>query len=83
MFSSSKMVTVLIAHSLPEAEIIRGRLVCEGIDSVLKYESAGRIIGVTVDGLGEIEIQVPEAQRKKALEILSRAESDYPTEPDR
>jgi hypothetical protein len=83
MFNSSKMVTVRIALSLPEAEIIRGRLEFEGIDSVLKYESAGRIIGVTVDGLGEIEIQVTEEQSKKALEILSRAESDYPKEPDR
>ena len=81
MKDSSKLVTIHVANNLPEAEIIKGRLEFEGIPAILKYESAGRVIGVTVDGLGQIEIQVPLAQEKKATEILSREESDYPTEP--
>lgn len=72
------MATICICNNLPEAEIIKGRLEFEGIPAILKYESAGMVIGVTVDGLGQIEIQVPLSAEKKALEILNRAESDYP-----
>ena len=81
MTDKSKLVTVCVTNNLPEAEIIKGRLEFEGIPAIFKYESAGMVIGVTVDGLGQIEIQVPLAQEKKAIEILSREESDYPKEP--
>jgi hypothetical protein len=83
MKDSSKLVTVHTADNLPEAEIVKGRLEFEGIPAILKYESAGMVIGVTVDGLGQIDVQVPEAYQKRALEILSRKESDYPSEPNR
>ena len=83
MTGKMKMVTVYICQNLPEAEIIKGRLEYEEIPVMLKYESAGMVIGITVDGLGQIEIQVPESNKNKAIEILDRGESAYPIEPDR
>jgi hypothetical protein len=54
----------------PEAEIIRGRLRNEGIPAVLRYESLGNVYGILIDGLGQVEIQVPEHCAKEAKQIL-------------
>ena len=66
-----EFTTVYIASGQPEAEIIRGRLSCEDIPSILRYEAAGIIYGLTVDGLGQVEVQVPSHLAKRAREILS------------
>ena len=63
--------TVYVANSQPEAEIIKGRLSCEDIPAILKYESAGIVYGLTVDGLGQVEVQVPSHLAKRAVEILA------------
>lgn len=59
LFESGEMMTVYIAWGQPEAEIIRGRLESEGIPAFLRYESAGIVYGLTVNGLGQVEVQVP------------------------
>ena len=64
------MATVYIAVGQPEAQIIKGRLESEGIPAVLRYESAGVIYGITVDGLGQVEVQVPAFLAEKARQIL-------------
>lgn len=64
------MTTVYIAVGQPEAEIIKGRLENEGIPAMLRYESAGLIYGITVDGLGQVEVQVPSALADEARQIL-------------
>jgi hypothetical protein len=65
-----KFVTVYVASGQPEAEIIRGRLESLGIPAVLKYESAGVVFGLTVDGLGQVEVQVPSDVSRKAKALL-------------
>jgi hypothetical protein len=67
---------VYIASSQPEAEIIKGRLDCEGIPSILRYEAAGIIYGLTVDGLGQVEVQVPAHLAQHAREVLSVDENE-------
>jgi len=67
----TEFVTVYVASSQPEAEIIKGRLSCEDIPAFLKYEAAGIIYGFTVDGLGQVEVQVPSHLAKRASEILA------------
>jgi len=64
------LVTVYIAGGQPEAQIIRGRLESQCIPSVLKYESAGVVFGLTIDGLGQVEIQVPSEMAQEAKELL-------------
>lgn len=71
MFEDKKFITVYTASGEPEAHIIKGRLETEGIPVLLRYESAGRVIGITIDGLGEIQVQVPENMAGKAGKILS------------
>ena len=68
---------------MAEANLIAGRLASEGIQTQLRYEAAGTIYAITVDGLGEVRILVPVPEWERAREILSRAydDSEIPWEP--
>lgn len=65
------LITVYLANGQPEAEIIKGRLENEGIPAMLRYESAGVVYGLTIDGLGQVEVQVPSSLAQHAREILA------------
>lgn len=65
-----------IARSQPEAEIVKGRLNCEDIPAILRYESAGIIYGLTIDGLGQVEVQVPAHFAQRAREILAVVDNE-------
>ena len=69
-----RLTTVYVAVGQPEAEIIKGRLESEGIPAVLRYESAGIIYGLTIDGLGQVEVQVPTSLAEEARQILGVGE---------
>jgi hypothetical protein len=66
----AKFTTVYIAGGQPEAQIVKGRLENEGIPVILRYESAGIVWGLTVDGLGQVEVQVPSSFAEEAKQIL-------------
>ena len=63
-----------IAQGEAEASIIKSHLECEGIPVMLQYESVGRVFGLTVNGLGEIRILVPQALVERAKEIIKPRE---------
>jgi hypothetical protein len=65
-----KLITVYTAAGQPEAYIIKGRLENEGIPAIIRYESAGVVWGITVDGLGQVEVQVPFSRAEEAKQIL-------------
>jgi hypothetical protein len=69
MSAGEPLVTVRAANYM-EAQIIKGRLESEGIPVLLSYESAGLIYGITIDGLGEVRIMVPQHLAEEAKEIL-------------
>jgi len=69
MSARDRLVTVYTARQM-EAQIIKGRLESEGIPALLSYESAGLVYGLTIDGLGEVKIMVPEHMAGEAKEIL-------------
>ncbi len=73
MDAKEKLVTVYKACGQPEAEIVRGRLEIEGIFALLKYESIGSVYGLTVDGLGQVEVQVPARFADRAREVIGSA----------
>jgi hypothetical protein len=52
------------------ARIIEGRLEAEGIPVRLQYEPIGEIYAITVDGLGEVRILVPEQWAGHARRVL-------------
>lgn len=71
MSRKTGLTTVYIASGQLEAEIVKGRLESEDIPAILRYEAAGLIYGLTIDGLGQVEVQVPSSLAKQAREILA------------
>jgi len=55
---------------LVEAEIIKSKLTSFAIPAYLKYETAGRIFGITMDGLGKVKVMVPADRLDDARRIL-------------
>ncbi len=54
-----------------EAEIIKSKLESYDIPVLLQYEAAGRIFGITMDGLGKVKILVPEDLLEEARNLLT------------
>jgi len=67
-------VVVHIAQGELLASVIKSHLESEGIPVLLEYESAGRVLGLTVDGLGEVKILVPQELAEEARHIIKPTE---------
>ena len=52
------------------ANVLKSHLESEGIPVLLKWESAGRVYGLTVDGLGQVSILVPQELADEARQII-------------
>lgn len=63
-------VVVSVTQGLVQAEVVRTYLQSHGIPAVLRYESAGRALGITVDGLGEVQVMVPARWERSARRLL-------------
>ena len=81
MSEEAQLVTVCVARQL-EAHVIKGRLENEGIPVLLSYESAGPVFGITVDGMGEVRVMVPEALEREARAILVAGHRAGDVEPE-
>ena len=64
---------VYTASGMTQAKIITGRLETEGVQTRLKYEAAGTIYAITIDGLGEVKILVPSEDVDRAVAILNQS----------
>ncbi len=54
-----------------EAEIIKSKLESRGIPVLLRYESAGRLFGITMNGLGKVKVMVPRELAEEANKALA------------
>lgn len=86
MTDSNEPVVVYASQGPLAAEVARSKLESEGIPTMLRYPSVGRVLGLTVDGLGRVEVLVPRAYAAQASEVLaeeipSAAESPAGAEP--
>lgn len=70
-------VVVWRAANPLEAQVVKGRLVSEGIPAFVRGEALGSIYGLTAGGLASTDVLAPAPLADKALEILH---SDMPTE---
>jgi hypothetical protein len=64
------LVTVYVSQGMLPAQVVLGKLEAAGIPAMLKYEAIGQIMGLTVDGLGRVEVQVPEEFAADAVDLL-------------
>ncbi|MGD2144240.1 MAG: DUF2007 domain-containing protein [Anaerolineae bacterium] len=70
---SSRFPDLSVVHTaagLLKAQVIKAKLEAEGIPVLLDYESLGPVLGVTVDGLGQVRILVPERCAAQARELI-------------
>ncbi len=70
MVKKKDLEVVYIAQGELEANVIKSHLESEGIPVLLEYESVGRVIGLTVDGLGQIKVLVPRELAEEAKKII-------------
>ncbi|HEY48543.1 MAG TPA: DUF2007 domain-containing protein [Dehalococcoidia bacterium] len=70
MGEQSKFVVVCKVQGELQASVIKAHLESEGIPVLLKYDSAGKVFGLTVDGLGEVRILVPQEFAEDAKRII-------------
>ena len=75
------LVTVHTASGQLQAQVIKTKLESAGIPVLLDYESAGVVLGFTVDGLGEVRVMVPESLAEEARTLLAE-EGENLLEPD-
>ncbi len=61
---------VYVAQGLTEAYIIRGLLESNGIPTTLDYEAVGPLLGLTLNGLGEVRVLVPHHWKEKAQALI-------------
>ena len=83
--SDLNLVTVYRSGGMLGAQVVKAKLEAYGIPAMLKYESAGLVFGLTVDGLGMVEVQVPEDRAEEAEAIVAEdepaAEADADADP--
>jgi hypothetical protein len=76
------LVEVCVTSGLLQAEIIKGKLEVNDIPALLEYESLGPVMGLTVDGLGQVRVMVPEDKVEMARALIEEVEADDDTPSD-
>ncbi|MEN6320579.1 MAG: DUF2007 domain-containing protein [Syntrophaceae bacterium] len=74
--AEEKWEVAYTASGITNANIIVGRLETDGIPTRLKYEAAGAIYAITIDGLGKVDVLVPAHYLEKARGVLSQTYED-------
>ena len=62
---------VLTVQGMLQAQVIKTKLEAAGIPAFLDYESVGQTLGLTVDGLGEVHILVPDEFVEQASDVIA------------
>jgi hypothetical protein len=68
--NADELAVVYISQGPLAAEVIRAKLVAAGIDTHLRYQAVGRALGLTVDGLGRVEVCVRLEDSRAARELV-------------
>jgi hypothetical protein len=76
MAKPSGFTVVCTVQGELQAGVIKSRLESEGIPVFLEYESVGRVFGLTVDGLGEVRVLVPDALAEEARRLIEPRDAD-------
>ena len=81
MSQEPNLVCVKTCQGIDLAQIYISKLEAAEIPALLKYKAAGLVYGLTVDGLGEVRIMVPEDLAGEDRELLTDLpEEQWPEE---
>ena len=73
---NDELVVVYISQGPLGAEVARSKLEAEGLAVMLRYQAVGRALGLTVDGLGRVEVCVRPDDEQAARAILEQEPLD-------
>jgi hypothetical protein len=76
MGNETELIELMVVDGLMEAEIIKSKLENFEIPCMLKFEAVGRLLGITSDGLGKVQVMIPPDYLEKAKEILDTETDD-------
>jgi hypothetical protein len=82
MANEPELVCVRTCQGWDLAQVFKSKLEAAGIPVLLKYEAAGLVFGITVDGLGQVRILVPQSFSAEAEELLEDIEEPFPDEEE-
>jgi hypothetical protein len=80
MTKKSDFVVICTVQGELQASVIKSHLESEGIPVLLKYESASKVFGLTVDGLGAVKVLVPHELAEEAKRVIEPREIDQADE---
>ena len=66
-----KFIKIIVVEGMLEGEILKCKLEDSGIPCMLKFESIGRLMGITMNGLGKVQIMVPGEYEEEAREVIA------------
>jgi hypothetical protein len=73
MADEQMLITIYVSQGPLAAEVAKSKLHSANIPVLLRYEAIGRVLGLTVDGLGAVQVQVPAEFEEQAREILQES----------
>jgi hypothetical protein len=76
--TNESLVKVYESQGAFPAEVVKAKLEANGIPVLLKWESVGWIIGITVDGLGRVEVHVPVEFEEEARLLVQEDDEEAP-----
>ena len=82
MTTEPELVCVQVCPGMDLAQIYKSKLEAWDIPVLLEYDSAGKLFGLTVDGLGQVRIMVPEPHAAEAEALLSEDPYNDGSEPE-
>ena len=80
MAEEQQLICVRTCQGWDLAQIYKSKLEAAEIPVLLEYESAGLVFGITVDGLGQVRVMVPESYAEEAKALLEDIEERVPEE---
>jgi hypothetical protein len=81
-FELNTLVEVAASDGMMEAQIIKAKLDNFEVPCMLKFEAVGRVLGITTDGLGRVQVMVPLEFKARALEIIAIEEFEEDNDDD-
>jgi hypothetical protein len=72
----TRLVCVRRCYGLDVGQIYKSKLQAAGFPVMLQYDSIGPVMGITVDGLGEVRVMVPEPFAAEAEALLADLSDD-------
>ena len=64
------LTVIYSSAGMMKAQVIKSKLEGSGIPVLLDYESVGPVIGITIDGLGQVRVLVPKDRAAEARTLI-------------